>query len=95
MGELLRVHRATVAEFRGEKQMTANVHFNSSWAIFPLFVRVPQGKKAPTFADEFHTELFHGKECRVTADQIKIIRDLRTWARKGFEERLMVTDKYI
>lgn len=66
MGELIRVHRACVGEFRGEKQMTADVNFSSSWAIFPLFVRIPPGKKAPTFADEFHTDLFLGKQCRIS-----------------------------
>ena len=85
MGELIRVHRASVGEFRGEKQMTCDVNFSSSWAIFPLFVRIPPGKKAPTFAEEFHAKNLLGKsKCNNSLDAISIIRELRTWAKKGF-----------
>ena len=36
VGDLIRVHRATVATYKDRKQLTANVCFNSSWALFPL-----------------------------------------------------------
>lgn len=34
-GEIIRVHRASVGTYNGNKQLTANMVFNSSWAIFP------------------------------------------------------------
>lgn len=34
VGDIIRVHRAYVGSFKGVKQFTANVFFNSSWALF-------------------------------------------------------------
>ena len=34
VGDIIRVHRATVSEFRGAKHFTANLNYNSSWALF-------------------------------------------------------------
>ena len=36
VGDIIRVHRATVSTYKDRKQITANVCFNSSWALFPL-----------------------------------------------------------
>ena len=36
VGDIIRVHRATVATYQDRKQLTANVCFNSSWALFKL-----------------------------------------------------------
>ena len=35
VGDIIRVHRATVGTYKERKQLTANVCFNSSWALFP------------------------------------------------------------
>jgi hypothetical protein len=34
VGEILRVHRAQVGNYNGNKQMSVNICYNSSWAIF-------------------------------------------------------------
>jgi hypothetical protein len=34
VGDIIRVHRATLTEYRGSKYFTANVCYNSSWALF-------------------------------------------------------------
>ena len=39
IGDIIRVHRATVSTYKDRKQLTANVCFNSSWALFPLHFR--------------------------------------------------------
>lgn len=33
-GEIIRVHRANVNTYQGNKQLTANIAFNSSWALW-------------------------------------------------------------
>ena len=35
VGDLIRVHRASVGMFKEQKQFTANIFFNSSWVLFP------------------------------------------------------------
>ena len=34
IGDVIRVHRANVKEYRGRKQFNVNVHYNSSWCLF-------------------------------------------------------------
>lgn len=34
VGDIIRIHRATVGLYKSQKQFTANVFFNSSWALF-------------------------------------------------------------
>ena len=46
VGDIIRVHRATVSTYKDRKQITANVCFNSSWAVFPLHFRGQKEKKA-------------------------------------------------
>jgi hypothetical protein len=33
VGDIIRVHRANVGQYKNTKQFTANVFFNSSWAL--------------------------------------------------------------
>lgn len=40
VGDIIRVHRAYAGTFKGVKQFTANIFFNSSWALFsPLSLK--------------------------------------------------------
>jgi hypothetical protein len=40
VGDIIRVHRASVGIFKNQKQFTANIFFNSSWAVFsPIIVK--------------------------------------------------------
>lgn len=40
IGDIIRVHRASCGTYKGNKQFTANVFFNSSWALFsPLTIK--------------------------------------------------------
>jgi hypothetical protein len=34
VGDILRVHRATVSEYKGAKHFTASMCYNASWALF-------------------------------------------------------------
>jgi hypothetical protein len=34
VGDIIRVHRATVSDFHGVKQFVSCIYFNSSWALF-------------------------------------------------------------
>ena len=34
IGDIIRIHRASVGQYKNVKQFTANIFFNSSWAIF-------------------------------------------------------------
>ena len=34
VGDIIRIHRAYVGQYKGAKQFTCNIFFNSSWALF-------------------------------------------------------------
>lgn len=34
IGEIIRIHRATVGQYKDHMQLTVNICFNSSWALF-------------------------------------------------------------
>jgi len=53
IGEVIRVHRAAVGTWQGQKQLTANVAFSSSWAIF--------APKSFQKNDEMMPRAFYGK----------------------------------
>ena len=39
IGDIIRVHRATVGTYKDRKQISVNICFNSSWALFPAVVQ--------------------------------------------------------
>ena len=67
VGDIIRVHRATVSTYKDRKQITANVCFNSSWALFPLYFKGQNstGGARPQLADEFTPHTFFGKSVQV------------------------------
>ncbi len=36
IGDVIRIHRASVKEYQGQKQLHVNVSFNSSWCLFGI-----------------------------------------------------------
>ncbi len=78
VGDLIRVHRATVADYLGAKQLTARVYFNSSWTLFGL-------EGAPRH--EFVPFRYLGKSySEVTKAEQRALRELRRWAAKHLKE---------
>jgi hypothetical protein len=41
VGDIIRVHRATVRLFNHQRQFNASVYFNSSWALFSTDKKTP------------------------------------------------------
>jgi hypothetical protein len=36
VGDIIRIHRATMKQFHDQKQFHVNVYYNSSWCLFKL-----------------------------------------------------------
>ena len=44
VGDIIRVHRANVTTYKGQKQLIANVCYNASWALFaPTYTAMKKG----------------------------------------------------
>lgn len=78
IGEIIRIHRATVGQYKGSLQLTVNICFNSSWALFapadPNKKSVAQMGPISFFGNSMHTE---------SAD-LKIVQNLRKWTQVVF-----------
>jgi hypothetical protein len=90
VGDIIRVHRATVGEYKGQKQFTANIFFNSSWAIF-----APSVPKKSSIDVEFRPYQFFGKALSFDNIEQKILRSLRKWVATNFENHCMLSDQFI
>ena len=95
IGDIIRVHRATVGTYKDRKQITANVCFNSSWALFPLHVKGETQKGGPDRNDEFNPFSFFGKSIQIELNEHKILRELRKWAIKAFETKPVLSNQFI
>lgn len=76
------MHRANVGTYNGNTQLTANVSFNSSWAVFPLKPFSP--------SEEFIPSRFFGKSFQLDRSQHKVISQLREWASDSFENHAVL-----
>lgn len=89
VGDIIRVHRATVHEYLGVKQLTARVYFNSAWVLF-------SAGNAKSAAKEFQPIAHLGKTYSlVSQSEQKVITQLRTWAKKALAKLPMVGKKAI
>ena len=66
VGEIIRIHRATVGQYKEKTQLTANICFNSSWAIFAA----PQADKK---AQDFVPLSFFGRSIHTQITDKKIV----------------------
>ena len=107
IGDIIRVHRAHVQEYKGIKQFSANIFFNSSWALFsPLSQKdrlkqvddqVETGAKPAAASDssEFHPFAYFGKTFSFDISEKKTINNLRDWIAKTFAKNNVLSEKYI
>lgn len=107
IGDIIRVHRAHVQEYKGIKQFSANIFFNSSWALFSpltpkdrlkqLDEQVDTGSKPVASADsrEFHPFAYYGKTFSFDISEKKIITSQREWIAKTFAKHPVLSERYI
>ena len=91
------MHRAQIGSYNGKKQISVNVCFNSSWAMFAPQVygsapskTVNEESKAveEVWADdqakEFDPVRFFGARFTFDRAETKLIREVRKWAATSF-----------
>ena len=97
VGDIIRVHRATVSQYQGTKMLTARVNYSSSWVLFspviPASATPSATKSLGFFSDEDSNQSDANKEFRpmaffgknhspVDAKEQDLIRKLRLWLQK-------------
>ena len=84
VGDIIRVHRAYAGVFKGSKQFTANIFFNSSWALF-----------SPVKKGEYIPFSYYGKTFTFEKSEQKIINSYREWVTRMFGKHQMLSSQYI
>jgi hypothetical protein len=74
LGDIIRVHRATLRLYNGQRQFNANVFYNSSWALFPL-----EGNKNEALAHSSH-------KYSQQPSELATLNNIRSWAQKYFNQ---------
>ena len=86
VGEIIRIHRATVGTYKDRLQLTVNICFNSSWALFS-----PQSKNKA----DFMPLSFFGRSMKSESNDKKIVQSLRVWTQNIFQKHPVLSNKYI
>ena len=100
VGDIVRVHRAYVQEYKGVKQFTSNIFFNSSWALFSpeAAPKAARGAKTANINDgaaHFRPFVYFGKSFSFENREHKFITQCRDWTAKTFAKHKTLTEKYI
>jgi hypothetical protein len=105
IGDIIRIHRATMNIFEGKKQFVVNVFFNSSWCLFSTDLENPEENIAKT--EEYREEdgenpefkrkqvipyKYSGKTFSVDGETLEQLQSIRAWTKKYFQENDVITD---
>jgi hypothetical protein len=85
VGDIIRVHRASVQMYNGNKQFSANCFFTSSWALFPPSINNNSDQN-----EEFKPNQFFGKTISVDTEEQQIVRKLRKWTGSIFPKNMVL-----
>ena len=104
IGDIIRVHRVGAGVYKEQKQFTANMFFNSSWAIFsPIDAikeeqeesKVKEEQKGQKLVKGFQPFSYYGKSFTFSNSEQKLITSLRNWSSANFEKNQMLQGKFI
>ena len=69
LGDIVRIHRASLRMYNGQRQFNISTHWNGSWAVFS------------TEAESEHLPFMHsGKRATIEKHETQLITALRKWA---------------
>lgn len=74
LGDVIRVHRATLRLYNGQRQFNANIFYNSSWAVFPLD------------SNKHEASNNSSKTYSKQPTELATLNNIRQWAQKYFSQ---------
>jgi hypothetical protein len=87
IGDIIRVHRATLRLYNGQRQFNANVFYNSSWALFSTDKKSALqeiGGQEP--ASDLTPFAFSGKNYTFEKSEAALLQNIRKWAVQYFQQ---------
>jgi len=87
VGDILRVHRATLRLYKNHRQFNVSTQWNGSWALFSTDKQCA----LDTTPGDFVPCAFSGKKPSFEAHEKSILGNLRSWAKNWFKDHDGVT----
>jgi Telomeric single stranded DNA binding POT1/CDC13 len=85
VGDIIRVHRATLRLYNGQRQFNANVFYSSSWALFSTDRKsVDQEIKGQDATSELLPYNYSGKHATIEKSEAAVLQNTRKWANQYF-----------
>ncbi len=95
IGDIIRVHRAQLRHYNGQRQFNASIYFNSSWALFSGDKKSVLEELGQKIDDEERGEYapfaHSGKHCTIEKTEKQTIANLKAWAKNYVSNNDVVT----
>jgi len=97
VGDIIRVHRATLRLYNGVRQFNANVFYNSSWALFSTDKKSAlQEIGGQDAGNELTPFSYSGKHFSFEKSEAAIVQNIRKWAQQYFAQYNVISqDMYV
>ena len=92
LGDIIRLHRATLRMYNNRRQFNVSMHWNGSWALFPTDKQPVVGVASGDFTPQNHS----GHKPTIEKHDSTLIANLRKWALSQFSSNDVITkDMYV
>jgi hypothetical protein len=97
LGDIIRVHRATLRLYNHQRQFNANIFYNSSWALFSTDRRSALQEIQNQDPVNDLTPFSHsGKHFTFEKNEGALVQNIRKWAQQYFSQYNVISnDLYI
>lgn len=82
VGDIIRLHRATLRLYNNQRQFNVSTHWNGSWALFSTEKQGPNGEEQK----DFEPLAFSGKKASFEKHEQALLNSLRKWAGEYFSK---------
>jgi hypothetical protein len=98
IGDVIRVHRATLRLYNNQRQFNASVFYNSSWAVFSTDKKSPQQEASgddKVSNNENVPFSFSGKHYTFEKQEAAILGNIRKWANQYVSQYNVITQDMV
>lgn len=98
IGDIIRVHRATLRLYNNQRQFNASVFYNSSWALFSTDKKTPQQEATGDEKGQSNENVpfsFSGKHYTFEKNEATILGNIRKWANQYVSQYNVITQDMI
>lgn len=93
IGDIIRVHRATLRLYNGVRQFNANIFYNSSWALFSTDKKsVLQEIGGQDSVSDLTPFAYSGKNYTFEKQEAALVTNIRKWANQYFAQYNVISN---